>query len=250
MVDRELVIGREADIPVPDLQMSRRHAVLKPGSDGAVIVEDLGSTNGVMVNGRRVTAPVVVRPGDRVEMGQTVLEPVAPAPATAVHARPQLQEIRANGAIVTFRPGTAAASLAPHVADAVGPARERLAGLISRVGDFAVRIHVVDPFPDQADPRRMVTRGSVVDAERGEIWMVATAESPPERPERPLAVLFGSRIPAALELQPLLEGWALHASGAPDPDPVLRGKDLPPLGADGDIGALMAQSFVAFLIAS
>ena len=246
-VDRELVIGREGDVVINDTQMSRRHAALRPGADGSVIVEDLGSTNGVIVNGRRVTVPVVVRPGDRVEMGNTVLEPVA---AGAAPPPAQFQELRANGAIVAFRPGSVAASFAQQVAESVGPARERLKGLIERVGDFAPRIHLVDPFPDAADPRRMVTRGSVVDPEHSVVWMVATAESPPEPPERPLAVLFGSRIPAAVELQPLLEGWALHVSGAPDPDPLLRGTEMPPFGAaDGDLGALMAQSFVTFLIA-
>ncbi|MHB1930404.1 MAG: FHA domain-containing protein [Acidimicrobiales bacterium] len=42
--------------------------------DGHVWVEDLGSTNGTFVNDARVDAPTALRPGDRVRVGQTVLE--------------------------------------------------------------------------------------------------------------------------------------------------------------------------------
>src|SRR5680860_1215796 len=35
-------------------------------------VEDLGSTNGTMVNGARIDQPTRVRPGDTIQFGQTV----------------------------------------------------------------------------------------------------------------------------------------------------------------------------------
>jgi pSer/pThr/pTyr-binding forkhead associated (FHA) protein len=37
-------------------------------------VEDLGSTNGTYVNSKRLTSPVSLRRGDRVQVGRTVLE--------------------------------------------------------------------------------------------------------------------------------------------------------------------------------
>jgi pSer/pThr/pTyr-binding forkhead associated (FHA) protein len=37
-------------------------------------VEDLGSTNGTLVNGRKINGPVPVRRGDRVQIGRSVLE--------------------------------------------------------------------------------------------------------------------------------------------------------------------------------
>jgi pSer/pThr/pTyr-binding forkhead associated (FHA) protein len=37
-------------------------------------VEDLGSTNGTFVNGRKIDGAVPVRRGDRVQVGRSVLE--------------------------------------------------------------------------------------------------------------------------------------------------------------------------------
>src|SRR4029453_5806796 len=46
--------GPEADIPLPDPGVSRKHVdVVLEG--GTATVEDLGSTNGTLVNGRRVS---------------------------------------------------------------------------------------------------------------------------------------------------------------------------------------------------
>ena len=42
--------------------------------DGAVFVEDLGSTNGTWVNGARVVGQMPARLGDRIQVGNVVLE--------------------------------------------------------------------------------------------------------------------------------------------------------------------------------
>jgi hypothetical protein len=42
--------------------------------DGTLWVEDAGSTNGTLVNSKRITEPVKLRKGDRVQVGETVLE--------------------------------------------------------------------------------------------------------------------------------------------------------------------------------
>jgi hypothetical protein len=64
------VIGRsrEADVVVDDPNVSRRHAEVRP-SGGSWIVRDLGSTNGVKVNGRRIQGPQSLKPGDTIELG-------------------------------------------------------------------------------------------------------------------------------------------------------------------------------------
>lgn len=67
------VIGRgdQANLRLPDVGISRRHARLD--YDGAqVILTDLGSTNGTMVNGQRVSA-VALNPGDMIQLGTTTL---------------------------------------------------------------------------------------------------------------------------------------------------------------------------------
>lgn len=65
------LIGRssECDIVLADGNVSRRHAeIRKSGADGWTIA-DLGSTNGVRVNGREITGRRPLFDGDRVEFG-------------------------------------------------------------------------------------------------------------------------------------------------------------------------------------
>ena len=64
------VIGRsrECDVVLADSNVSRRHAELRP-VDGGWTIADLGSTNGVKVNGTVVRGPAPVAPGDRIEVG-------------------------------------------------------------------------------------------------------------------------------------------------------------------------------------
>ena len=60
--------SREADIVFDDPNVSRKHAEVRP-SGGSWTVRDLGSTNGVKVNGRRITAPQSLKRGDVIELG-------------------------------------------------------------------------------------------------------------------------------------------------------------------------------------
>jgi hypothetical protein len=68
------VIGRsrDCDIVLSDANVSRRHAEIRPRGDGWTIA-DLGSTNGVTVGGVRVERPQLLRAGDRIELGTSVL---------------------------------------------------------------------------------------------------------------------------------------------------------------------------------
>ena len=67
------VIGRgdHANLRLPDVGISRRHARLD-FDGGQVVLTDLGSTNGTMVNGQRISA-VALNPGDMVQIGTTTL---------------------------------------------------------------------------------------------------------------------------------------------------------------------------------
>jgi Protein of unknown function (DUF3662)/FHA domain len=68
------VIGRsrDCDFTVEDPNVSRHHAEVRP-SGGSWIVRDLGSTNGVKVNGRRIQGPQSLKPGDVIELGTSRL---------------------------------------------------------------------------------------------------------------------------------------------------------------------------------
>jgi len=82
----EFVVGRNAScqLSLDDPLVSRRHAVFNVRAD-TVTVEDLGSRNGVSVAGERITGRVLLRPGDKVQIGSQEMVLVA-AGAEAVRA--------------------------------------------------------------------------------------------------------------------------------------------------------------------
>jgi len=96
------------DLVLSDPTVSRLHAAIHATSDGYEL-EDLGSTNGIFVEGRRITGPTRLQPGQRIRLGSTTLlfqkatlegtddavriaiptmfaSPASPAPAPAVGA--------------------------------------------------------------------------------------------------------------------------------------------------------------------
>lgn len=69
-----VTLGRSSrcDVVLDDANVSRQHAELRPRG-GSWVLTDLGSTNGSSVNGRRIDAPTVVKPGDEIELGTSVM---------------------------------------------------------------------------------------------------------------------------------------------------------------------------------
>lgn len=65
------VVGRGVgcDLVVPDLSISRRHAEISSGPGGAFIIRDLGSRNGVVLDGDRVEGEAELRPGAMFSLG-------------------------------------------------------------------------------------------------------------------------------------------------------------------------------------
>jgi hypothetical protein len=62
--------SRECDIVLDDVGVSRRHAEIRPDAEGWTL-SDLGSTNGVRLNGRRLRGTQPLGLGDRIELGST-----------------------------------------------------------------------------------------------------------------------------------------------------------------------------------
>ena len=62
--------SRDADCVLRDPNVSRHHAELRRSSTGDWTIADLGSTNGIKVNGRRVGS-TRLRSGDQVTLGTT-----------------------------------------------------------------------------------------------------------------------------------------------------------------------------------
>jgi diguanylate cyclase (GGDEF)-like protein len=69
------VIGRNAacSFPLHDLKVSGQHATITPNRDGEFILEDLNSTNGTRVDGTPVLGRRVLRDGEKIFVGETVI---------------------------------------------------------------------------------------------------------------------------------------------------------------------------------
>ncbi len=104
----EFAVGRNAScqLSLDDPLVSRRHAILEVQGD-AVIIEDLQSRNGVLVNGRRIDGRVRLAVGDKILIGsqemtllsaqaERAARDAAAAPAREVAAKMTLPRMRVN----------------------------------------------------------------------------------------------------------------------------------------------------------
>lgn len=71
--DEVINLGRDItnNIVINDREVSRHHLRLMRGAEGYTI-EDLGSTNGTFINGKRVTGATPLKNGDMIGLGETV----------------------------------------------------------------------------------------------------------------------------------------------------------------------------------
>jgi FHA domain len=71
-LSRGAILGRseQADIRLEDQFSSSRHARLAAHGD-AIVVEDLGSTNGTYLNGEPLSGPQPLHDGDRIRIGDS-----------------------------------------------------------------------------------------------------------------------------------------------------------------------------------
>lgn len=69
----EIIIGRDpgVDLVIPTAAVSRRHARLTRDGEGYVL-EDLGSSNGTYLNGRRLVERCPLKSGDQIQLGQAI----------------------------------------------------------------------------------------------------------------------------------------------------------------------------------
>ena len=74
-LDDELTVGRAGGchITLDDTFVSQLHARVFR-REAQLYVEDLGSTNGTFLNRKKVTVPIAIRKGDRLQIGKTVME--------------------------------------------------------------------------------------------------------------------------------------------------------------------------------
>ena len=124
LVDLEVNIGRELDntLRLSDPSISRHHAVIRQVGSGYEI-QDLESSNGVLVNGTRMPASPL-QDGDRLTLGQmqlTFVDPRSAPPASitgTVRMSPEdMEKMRAG----TLDPAPAPAQAAEVAAEAFDP---------------------------------------------------------------------------------------------------------------------------------
>jgi diguanylate cyclase (GGDEF)-like protein len=83
--------GKEAQVRIDDSGASRAHARIIRPATGAYVLEDLGSTNGTFVGGRRIDR-VELKSGDRVYLGPNIALSFAILDAQAEQINHQLYE--------------------------------------------------------------------------------------------------------------------------------------------------------------
>jgi predicted component of type VI protein secretion system len=153
--EHTITVGREPvnDVVLSDPEISRRHARIMYQA-GRYVLEDLGSTNGTSVNGRRLTEPTVLNAGDVIDFAEyvaftfelaesagyadTIMDAgrrAPSSPATAVRPRP-----------VADVPG--------HVPPAPGRSEPAAATRQVERPYSPVATRQTEPFPPGAAPRR------------------------------------------------------------------------------------------------
>ncbi len=130
----EFAVGRNAScqLSLDDPLVSRRHALLLVGPD-MVTVEDLGSRNGVVVNGDRIQGRVLLRAGDRIQIGsQEMILVAAGGGASPTSVRSPLR------ATLTNLPGNQGALPADSRPTAANHTVEPDPSMVRRVDAFKV----------------------------------------------------------------------------------------------------------------
>jgi pSer/pThr/pTyr-binding forkhead associated (FHA) protein len=104
----EVVLGRAAEVDVPLLSknVSRKHAKLR-FQGKKILIEDLGSSNGVLVNGAKIVGPTEVLAGSEFQIGEFTVKITSQEPETSQGSLGSL--IGQNGAfldkILTIKAG-------------------------------------------------------------------------------------------------------------------------------------------------
>ena len=107
---KSYTIGKDSqscDIVFQDMSVSRNHARLEVSQDGTMDIEDLGSKNGVAVNGSLLTEKKIVTPQDLIALGttlfmiidreqpqETIYSPVISTPETPPEEEKELDEAK------------------------------------------------------------------------------------------------------------------------------------------------------------
>jgi hypothetical protein len=186
---RPYVFGRDegVDIVLQDALVSRRHAEVRSVESGGVItwqVADLGSRNGVLVNGTRIAQPTRLDDGNSLQIGGQVFKmhllPPGGDPSSLGDSAPQISSLETMG------PGVSLKDLAAHGATYAGQVTGGVLELLqffqitSKTGRLDL-VRASAPMPDLV----WIVAGNPVHAQSagttGIDAVLALARTPPER---------------------------------------------------------------------
>ena len=161
-------VGRAASnqLSYPNaLGLSREHlAVEREGSHW--VARDLGSTNGSQVNGERLTAPRILRPGDRITAGQVTMV-YSEIGKPAAHAVVFTDEASATAGTTTI-----SESLAGLIAEESEQASRHMQALITAGRELATHLpldRLFDLILDLSMDAAGAARGVLMTLEQGEL---------------------------------------------------------------------------------
>jgi putative peptide zinc metalloprotease protein len=114
-LDRPLTVGRSpaSQLRLEDASVSRSHAAIELDAERGALIRDAGSSYGTYVNGKRVSQPVALGPGMRIQLGDYKLEVAERLDrAAAGHTI----SVPAGVTVVVERPGVKRSRMAGHAA--------------------------------------------------------------------------------------------------------------------------------------
>src|SRR3712207_4791345 len=79
--------GEECQLRVADPSVATLHAYFEVEPDGRVLLHDLGSDQGTLLNGRKIDAPAVIEGGEEIRLGDVVLSPTVKDPEEEARER-------------------------------------------------------------------------------------------------------------------------------------------------------------------
>ncbi|CAM3660818.1 ABC transporter transmembrane domain-containing protein [Smaragdicoccus niigatensis] len=212
------------------------------------MVEDLGSLNGSYINTERVEGTRQLRPGDILRLGKTKVALITATNNMSQNHRARL--VTVGNFQISCRHDSPGERFLPSIEEQVRRCQRKLGKLLELRGDRPIVVRLSDPVADPVS-HELITSGTLIEPPTSTIWVIVTAESPPEPIARAVALMCGAELDAAPELALLLEGYGTYLGSLEEEDDGdLAGVDLPDFAAaPGPLRARMAASFVKFLIA-
>ena len=188
--------GSRCDVRIKHPGISAEHAIIRQLS-GVATVEDLGSTNGTRINGKRITQVQTLRHGDQIGVGRERLMYFAELDSAAHFLQPESIEPFSLPA-----PGGERVNTIPEVADVVAPVV------------IASPLPPMPPIPDFFESPRAPARApaaapvsaarvSLIDEPLLDISLIAAlpkgaalvTKAPPSPPEIVLSTVSAARMP-------------------------------------------------------